>query len=217
MTTFQKPIGVMGGSFDPIHFGHLRTATELVQIIDLQKILLIPCQAPVHKERSFAAPQHRLAMIQLALADDSRIVASDQELIRETPSYTIETLTALRKTHPDVPLVLIMGSDAFVNIATWKNWHSIPDFAHIVVAVRAGQKMHLDSEIERFLKTRQTLDYGDLHETLAGKIFLQFVTPLDISSTAIRCQLEAGYSPRYLLPDTVLAYIKTHHLYELLP
>lgn len=213
MTTL-KPIGIMGGTFDPIHCGHLRTAIELLQILDLEQVRLIPCQTPVHKDQALVKPVHRLAMLALAISEEPRLVSDDREIMRETPSYMINTLQSLRKDYPDRPLVLILGSDAFINFATWKSWKEITDIAHIVVAIRAGQKMHLDSEMERFLNAHQDLDYGCLHDTLAGKIFLQFVTPLDISSTAIRCQLEAGYSPRFLLPDPVLAYIKNHHLYE---
>lgn len=210
----KKPIGVMGGTFDPVHFGHLRTANELLQILNLQEVRFIPCQSPVHKDAATASPNHRLAMLQIALGDAPGLLVDDRELLRNGPSYMIETLQSLRAEFPETPLALIVGSDAFINFATWKSWRSIIDLAHIVVPIRAGHKMPLDAEMERFLKAHQDLDYGCLHESLAGKIFLQYVTPLDISSTAIRCQLEAGYNPQFLLPDPVLAYIRTHHIYE---
>lgn len=210
----NKPIGIMGGTFDPIHYGHLRTAVELLQILDLAEIRFIPCQIPVHKDEVHAAPKQRLAMLELALTDTVGLKIDDRELQRPTPSYMIETLASLRQEYPDTPLALIMGSDAFINLATWKSWRELTDYAHIVVAIRAGKKMLLDSEMERFLNAHQDLDYGCVHESLAGKVFLQFVSALDISSTMIRCQLEAQYNPQFLLPDAVLAYIKTHHLYE---
>lgn len=210
----KKPLGIMGGTFDPVHFGHLRTAIELLQILDLQEVRFVPCQSPVHKDNALAKPHHRLAMLQIAIGNTPGLVVDDREITRESASYMVDTLHSLRKDYPDTPLVLIVGSDAFINFATWKNWRNIIDLAHIVVPIRAGQKMPLDSEMERFLIAHQDLDFGCLHESIAGKIFLQFVTPLDISSTAIRCQLEAGYNPQFLLPDPVLAYIKTHHLYE---
>ncbi|MFN7097830.1 MAG: nicotinate-nicotinamide nucleotide adenylyltransferase [Gammaproteobacteria bacterium] len=153
-------------------------------------------------------------MLQIAIGDTPGLVIDDRELVRDTASYMIETLHSLRKEYPDTPLVLIVGSDAFINLASWKNWRNIIDIAHIVVPIRANQKMLFDTEMQKFLNAHQDLDFGCLHEDIAGKIFLQFVTPLDISSTAIRCQLEAGYNPQFLLPDSVLAYIKTHHLYE---
>ncbi|NNM59153.1 MAG: nicotinate-nucleotide adenylyltransferase [Legionellales bacterium] len=217
MTNFrplEKPIGIIGGTFDPIHFGHLRTAMELLQIFDLEKIHFVPCHSPVHKGDPLASAAHRLAMLHLAVANEPRLVPDDREIARDTPSYMIDTLQSFRKAHPDRPLALIVGSDAFINLATWKNWRHLIELAHIIVAIRAGQKMLLDTEMENFLNAHHDLDYGASHEELAGKIFLQFVTPLDISSTMIRCQVGAHYSPEFLLPDSVLAYIKTHQLYE---
>lgn len=213
-TLGKKPIAILGGTFDPVHHGHLRTALELKQILDLHQVRFLPCQQPVHKENSLASPAHRLQMLHIAIANEPSFVIDDRELQRDTPSYMVDTLTSLRKDFPDTPLVLIMGSDAFVNLASWKNWRQLIELAHIVVAIRAGKKMTLDSEMDRFLTAHQDLDYGCLHESLSGKVFLQFVTALDISSTAIRCQLEASYNPRFLLPDSVLDYIHQHHLYS---
>lgn len=214
MTTVKKPLGIVGGTFDPVHSGHLRTAMELLQIFDMERIHLIPCHSPVHKDEPLASAKHRLAMLHLAVAEESRLVPDDCEIVKETPSYTIDTLQSFRKAHPDRSLALIMGSDAFTNLATWKNWRRFTELAHIIVAIRAGQKMPLDTEMQTFLNAHQDLDYGGLHEEISGKIFLQFVTPLDISSSMIRCQISAHYSPRFLLPDPVLDYIKTHQLYE---
>ncbi len=208
-----KPIGILGGTFDPVHHGHLRTALELKQILDLQSVRFLPCKMPVHKEEAHANAEHRLNMLQLAIADEPDFVIDDREIQRHSASYMVESLTSLRDELPDTPLALILGSDVFADLPSWKNWRQSIELAHIVIAVRAGQKMHLDSEMERFLNAHQDLDYGSLHESVAGKIFLQFVTPLDISSNAIRCQLEAGYDARFLLPDTVLAYIKKQRLY----
>jgi nicotinate-nucleotide adenylyltransferase len=210
----KKPIGILGGTFDPVHHGHLRTALELQQILDLQQVRFIPCQQPVHKDNSIADASHRLQMLTIATANEPSFVVDDREIQRASPSYMVETLASLRKEFPDTPLVLILGSDAFVNLASWHNWQQLIELAHIAVAIRAGKKMTLDSEMDRFLLAHQDLDYGCFHESLAGKVFLQFVTALDISSTAIRCQLEANYNPRYLLPDSVLDYIHQHHLYR---
>jgi nicotinate-nucleotide adenylyltransferase len=209
-----KPIGILGGTFDPVHHGHLRTALELKQILDLQSIRFLPCNIPVHKEKTHASAEHRIKMLHLAIADEPTFVVDDREIQRQSPSYMIESLTSLRQEFPDTPLVLILGSDVFTHLPDWKNWRQLIELAHIAIAVRAGKKMHLDSEMERFLTAHQDLDYGCLHESLAGKIFLQFVTPLDISSNTIRCQLEAGYDARFLLPDTVLTYIKNNQLYS---
>lgn len=135
-----KPIGILGGTFDPVHFGHLRTALELKQILDLQEIKFLPCHTPVHKELPSAHPHHRIAMLQLAIANESGFALDDRELRRATPSYMIETLTSLRQELNDTPLILIMGSDAFTNLPTWKNWQQLLDMAHIAVAIRAGKK-----------------------------------------------------------------------------
>jgi nicotinate-nucleotide adenylyltransferase len=177
-------------------------------------VRFIPCRIPVHKEAAHASPEHRLAMLHLAVANEPTFVIDEREIHRTTPSYMAETMTSLRHEFPDTPLALILGSDVFTNLASWKNWHQLIELGHIIIAIRAGKKMHLDSEMDRFLQAHQEMDYSALHESLAGKIYLQMVTPLDISSNAIRCQLEAGYNPRFLLPETVLDYIKTHNLYS---
>ena len=135
----NKPIGILGGTFDPVHYGHLRTALELFQILNLAEIRFMPCQIPVHKDEVHADPKHRLAMLELALAGTPEFKVDHRELQRSTPSYMIETLISLRKEYPDTPLALIMGSDAFINLATWNSWQELTDYAHIVVAIRAGK------------------------------------------------------------------------------
>ena len=211
----KKPLAIMGGTFDPIHFGHLRTALELYQILDLESIQFLPCHQPVHKEKTRVLPLHRLAMLTLAIQDIPCFQVDDREIrAHDRPSYMIDTLISLRKSYPDQPLALILGSDAFMQVTSWKKWQHLTDYAHLIVPIRAAKKMPLEPELDRFLAQRQVLDYGALHDTLSGSIFLQSVTALDISSQAIRCQLEAGYDPHFLLPEAVLHYIKNNHLYE---
>lgn len=211
---FSAPaaIGIMGGTFDPIHNGHLRTALELSQIIDLKQIRFIPCKIPVHKDFTHASSEDRLAMLELAIANQPQFTADDRELRRDSPSYMIETLTSLREEISE-PICLILGSDAFLQLPTWHRWEQILNLAHIIVAIRPGQDFAPTGEILQLLDKNQLDDRDGLHENSHGHIFIQSVTQLDISATHIRAQLQAGYSPRYLLPESVLEYIQTKSIY----
>lgn len=209
----SKPIGIFGGTFDPIHYGHLRAALELYQILDLQEVRFIPCQTPVHKQSTLTSASHRLAMLQLAIEGVAGLTLDSREVNRNTPSYMIDTLQSLRQDFPKEPLCLILGTDSFLSLSGWKQWQNFLDIAHIVVALRPGYRLSPCSELERMIHHHQATDKADLQENKHGLIYVQLITQLDITATAIRQQISAGYNPSFLLPEKVWHYIQQHKLY----
>lgn len=206
-------IGVLGGTFDPIHFGHLRPALEVHESLGLQALLFIPSHVPPHRDAPVAAARHRLAMVEHAIAGVPGFRIDSRELDRSGPSYTVDTLRALRaEIGAERPLLLIMGLDAFAGLDTWHRWREIPALAHVVVARRPGSTMPEDAaylELAGATESRSALE-----DRACGLVFFQSVTQLDISATDIRERLSGGRSPRYLLPDSVWHYITEHHLYQ---
>lgn len=212
-------IGLFGGTFDPVHFGHLRLATEVAETFRLDKVIFLPAGLPYHRGRgAHASGEERLTMLKLATQRDARFDVDDRELKRQGPTYTFDTLSEIRKERgADVPMVFLLGSDAFAKIDTWHRWTELFDLAHFVVAVRAG-----DPEWEskgpgvfpRDAWPRMTLNPRELAGTPAGKVMTYVMTPIAISSTAIREIAGDGGSIRYLTPDPVVEYIRNHHLYS---
>lgn len=211
----QQAIGILGGTFDPIHFGHLRTALELYQAHELAEVRLIPCYQPVHRKLPVASPEDRLAMVRTAIADESALKVDDCEIVRKGPSYTIDTLETLRQSLPKTPLCLIMGIDALLGFPSWHRWEDILKLAHLLIAHRPQYHLPKTGIVADLLKKRLKTHSSALHECLAGTIVLHPVTPLEISATDIRKQISSGRSPRYLLPDAVYEYIKQHGVYSI--
>ena len=202
-------IGIFGGTFDPVHYGHLRSALELKELFELDHIRLIPCAQPVHRDEPSATAAQRLEMLQIALQNQSDFVVDAQELERSGGSYTFHTLEKLRFDYPNEPLLLFIGSDAFNEFTTWFRWRELFNFAHIVVITRPNAALN---PLDEFFKSRLTDDKSQLKQ-LAGRLFFQEITQLAISATAIRGMIAAKQNPRFLLPDAVLDYIFKHQLY----
>lgn len=202
-------IGIFGGTFDPVHYGHLRSALELKELFQLDHIRLIPCASPVHRDEPHATAWQRLEMLNLAIQNQSDFVIDGQELERAGGSYTFHTLTALRATYPTQPLLLFIGSDAFNDLTSWFCWQKLFDLAHIVVITRPNAPLN---PLNDFLNARLTSDKSQLKQ-LAGQLFFQEITQLAISATAIRGMIAAKQNPRFLLPDAVLDYIIQNQLY----
>lgn len=210
-----KHIGILGGSFDPIHFGHLRTALELVELVAMDALLLVPCGQPPHKTRLHASAADRLHMVQLAVAGDSCLSVDSRESKRPGPSYTVETLETLRQQYGEgTALSLCVGVDAFVQLASWHRWQEIIALAHIVVTARPGWQVpqHL-GELECW-RDRIVESPAGLRDANCGKLCFVSLTPVDISATGIRQRVSDGRSPRYLVPDTVWQYIDQQGLYR---
>lgn len=214
-------IGLLGGTFNPIHFGHLRMAQELADTLNFNEVRFIPAANPPHKSAPAVSAEHRAAMVRLSLADNPTFTFDDRELLRTGASYTIDTLNSLRdELGSEVSLVLIMGSDAFTKFNTWHRWEEIIQLCHITLVQRPlplknsnHAKEILSEPLETFLHNHYTENSNDLHDSPAGFVNMQQVTALDISSTAIRHALQQKKSARYLMPENVIHYINTHELY----
>lgn len=212
----MPPIGIFGGTFDPIHFGHLRLAEEMAAAIGLSRVLFIPAGQPPHRGAPRTAAAHRLAMVRRAIAGNPRFEVDAREIQRPAPSYTVDTLAALRaELGNEQPLWLLLGADAFLGLAGWHQWRRLFDLANIAVAARSGaQSLRPDAlpdELKHELSQRQQA--AGSAACPAGAVLLRQMTPLGISATAIRDTLARRDSARYLLPDAVLDYIHEHQLY----
>ncbi len=206
-------VGLFGGTFDPIHFGHLRTALELRDHLQLDEIRFALCGCPPHGKNPIASAAIRLGMLKAALADQSGFVVDEQELNRPGPSYTIDTLEALRAESKSRSLGLIVGMDAFIGIGSWHRSEDILRFAHIIVAKRPGAQLPESGTAGALLAAHGMSEPAALAATPAGGIWVESVTQLEISSSAIRTSALAGQSQRYLVPDAVAIQIETTGCY----
>lgn len=214
MELTARPVGILGGTFDPIHYGHLRPALELLETLKLAEVRFIPCRVPAHRDTPSITAEQRLELVQLAIAEQAGFVIDGRELCRPGTSYMIDTLSSLRAELGVTPLCLILGSDAFRELMTWRRWQELTDLAHIVVMRRPGADQPLPPLLEDFVSSRLIDQPQALHDRPAGSILWQTVTPLAISATQIRRLLMRGQSARYLLPEPVLAHIHAHALYQ---
>lgn len=203
-------IGIYGGTFNPVHYGHLRTALEVKELFDLEQVRLIPCRLPPHRQQPGVDGEMRLAMLQIAIADTPGLVADRRELDREGHSYMVDTLASLRAENPDSGLILFIGTDAFAGLERWHQWQRLFDYAHLVVMTRPACQMPILSD---FLRERLCEDRRQLQQRKSGRLFFQAVTALDISATAIRELITDDRNPQFLLPEAVIAYIRQHQLY----
>ena len=210
-------IGVFGGTFDPVHFGHLRPALDVKQALGLREMRLIPAFQPPHRELPVANPGQRLTMLRAAVGDEPDLLVDNREMRREGVSYMVDTLLSLREELGDEPLCLVLGADAFLQLDSWHQWQRIPELAHLVIAHRPGWEMEVDllsEELQQLWQQRLAAEATEMMAQSAGKLWLQPVTQLDISATRIRDLVAAGMSPRFLLPDAVWNLIRMHGLYR---
>ena len=196
----MKPLGIFGGTFDPIHLGHLCVAWEASELLDAD-VLMMPSGIPPHRPPPIASSPQRLAMLEVALRGQSRLILDGRELARSGPSYTVDTLVELRDEHGGRPLVLLLGTDAFAGLPDWHGWHRLFELAHIGVLSRPGEQATLPEELQRETADRWVDDATSLQSAPAGQVMALSVTPLEISATRIRQLLAAGREPRYQLPS----------------
>lgn len=199
----SEPIGIFGGTFDPIHYGHLRTAFEVWQSLRLAQVRFLPTGDPPHRDESLAPPELRLDMVRAAIAGQNAFVADDREMRRGGLSYSVDTLFDLRREYPERSLCLLLGMDAFLGMPHWHRWREIFDLAHVVVAHRPGWKAPITGPLGEVMVDRGTGSVRDLHAAAAGRIYVHAVTQLEISSTELRQLIVAGRDLRYLVPDAV--------------
>lgn len=195
----MKPLALFGGTFDPVHLGHLSVAWEAAELLDAE-VRLMPANVPPHKPAPLATPDQRVAMLHAALQKQDRLTVDTRELRREGPSYTYDTLRELREEQGARPLVLLLGADAFAGLPTWHRWRELFDVAHLGVLSRPGAEVELPHTLWAEIDTRRTEDVSALRAKPAGCVIELAVTPLEISATRIRELLAAGRDPRYLLP-----------------
>jgi len=198
----SKLIGIMGGTFDPIHYGHLRPALDVMQQLALDQVRFIPNRIPPHREPPLLSDQQRAELVQLAIADTPGFVMDERELSRDGPSYMVDTLACLKQAYPDAHLCLIMGMDAFNGFQQWHRWEAILELCHLIVTTRPGADM-ADGVSKSILANAVCQDPQCLRSTPAGQILLQCVTQLDISATQIRECLQSGRSTQFLLPEAL--------------
>ena len=199
----MRPIGIFGGTFDPIHYGHLRTALELKLLLDLAKVHIVPCANPPHRTAPMSDGALRLRMVAAAIRGEPGFVADDRELKRAGVSYTVDTLASFRAELPDGSLCLLLGMDAFLGLPQWHRWRELTSLAHIVVAHRPGSDTPTRGPLGELLCERRAPSATALASKPAGWIHVQPVTQLEISSTDLRDSLRAGRDPKFLVPDSV--------------
>ena len=209
----KEPIGLFGGTFDPIHYGHLRTAFELWQLLRLEQVRFLPTGNPPHREASLAPAALRLEMVRAAIAGQPEFVVDDREMRRSGVSYTVDTLLDVRREHPDRSLCLLLGMDAFLGVPHWHRWREIFDLAHVVVAHRPGWKAPITGPLGEVMVDRGTGSIRDLHNATAGRIFVHAVTQLEISSTDLRALIQSNRDLRYLVPEAVRELIVSSGCY----
>lgn len=208
------PVGILGGTFDPVHFGHLRTALEVLQDLRLDEVRLIPCHVPPHRDAPAAAPAQRLRMLRAAVEGVPGLRVDERELDRGGISYTVDTLRELRAELGATPLVLILGSDAFCGLPSWHAWRELPGLCHFVVAQRPGWDPPAQGEAAALLHAGASDDPEAVHARGAGRVLRRTVTQLEISASRIRAEVGAGRSPRFLVPEAVLNIIEEEGLYR---
>lgn len=199
----MRKIGIFGGTFDPVHLGHLRPALEILDALSLDEIRFIPAGLPPHRGVPRASAGLRLAMLKAALADQARFLVDERELGKTTPCYTVETLTGLRAEFPDDALYLLVGMDAFLGFPSWRDWRRLFELAHVVVAHRPGWVFRGEGALADILPAHLAGAAHELNGQRAGRVLMQTVTQLEISATQVRATIAAGRDPRYLVPDPV--------------
>ena len=209
-----RPTGILGGTFDPVHYGHLRAAVEVREKLGLHAVRMLPSARPPHRAAPAASAGHRLEMLRLAIARQPGLEADDCELRREGPSWMVDTLSDIReRVGGATPLVLIVGQDAANGLDSWYEWRRLFALAHIAVMRRPDARSAYRGELADEMRERRASKPGDLHGVPCGRVLPVRITQLDISSTAIRSLVAAGRSAAFLTPPPVTDYITEHRLY----
>ncbi|WP_127957721.1 nicotinate-nucleotide adenylyltransferase [Serratia microhaemolytica] len=212
----HKLLALFGGTFDPIHYGHLRPVEALAQEIGLERVTLLPNHVPPHRPQPEANAQQRLAMVQIAIAEHPLFTVDDRELHRITPSYTIDTLEELRQQHgADTRLAFIIGQDSLLSLHKWHRWQDLLNYCHLLVLARPGYQQQMETVVlQHWLEQHQVRRPVELHRQSAGYIYLANTPLWEISATEIRQRHQQGISCDDLLPRSVQRYIELQGLYR---
>jgi nicotinate-nucleotide adenylyltransferase len=199
-----QPLAIFGGTFDPIHIGHLRAAWEAAEALGAE-VRLVPAKIPPHRPQPVASPEQRVAMLRAALAGQDRLRLDLRELDRSGPSFTFDTLTSLRsEVGGQRPLVLVIGADAFAGLAGWHRWRELFELAHVCVLTRPAQIPAMPDELAAEVAARHADGVETLRAAPAGRVLDMVVSALGISATRIRALLAEGHEPRWLVPQALL-------------
>ena len=210
----RKTIALFGGTFNPVHFGHLRMALELKEVLGFDEMRLLPSHQPAHRAEPGVTASARSEMLALALERCPELQLDERELQREGPTYTVDTLETLRAELGDeVSISFCMGLDSLLGLPGWHRWERLIELAHLVVVTRPGWQLPRQGEVADLLSAHRG-EAEDLKRSAAGRVLLREQTLLPISATGIRSLIASGRSPQYLLPERVLDYIQTHQLYK---
>ncbi len=211
--TGDEPLALLGGTFDPVHYGHLRCAEQARRELSLEYLYLLPAGQPPHRGDPQASAAQRLEMLALAREEFPRLLIDDRETRRAGPSYMVDTLQELRTIHPDRPLLLLIGQDAANQLHSWHHWRRLFDLAHIVILTRPEAHIEYEPDLAAQVGLRAAGDTRELADSPAGRILQLDVEPVDVSATAIKRHIRSGKTPRRMLPEAVLAYITENRLY----
>ncbi|NVK22131.1 MAG: nicotinate-nucleotide adenylyltransferase [Kangiellaceae bacterium] len=205
---------ILGGTFDPVHFGHLRIAQEMLNLFPQAKISLMPAAYPPHRPAPGASTEQRIEMLELVLDQHPGLQLDTRELKRTEPSYSVVTLRQIREEVVDGSVIFLMGTDAFAKLDQWYQWQELIQLTNILVVGRPSSELPDSGTVAEFFRRHQVDDLSELTEHPSGRVGYYEMPQLDISSTYIREQIKSGFSPRFLLPDVILNYINQHELYQ---
>lgn len=203
---------IFGGTFDPVHFGHVLSARALGECFDDARVVMIPCQVPPHRSQPAVKARHRLKMLELAVAEEPMITVDDCELKREGKSFTFDTLSMYRAQLPDTPLCFVLGNDSWVTLTTWYRWRELINLAHLVVLARPGETVAESDELQDWAAGR--LAEPDVISRQAGSVVKLTLEQFDISATNVRKALSEGQSVSDYVPADVINYITENQLYR---
>ena len=212
-------VGIFGGTFDPIHYGHLRIAAEIVKTVGLQKLHFVPAGMPRLRHSPVASPQHRVEIVRLAIQKNPDFVLDEREINRDGVSYSIDTVREFKQEFgEEVRLCFVLGADAFINLPEWSNWKELFNLCHFIVSTRPGYtltliKELLSKELREECSQRWVSNTESLRKDTSGLIFIASTTMLDISATSIRAHIAVGRSVRHLVPSVTVNYISENKLY----
>jgi len=213
----QQAIVILGGTFDPIHIGHLRSAVEVAEFLDVEQVRLVPANNPAHRSAPACSSEQRLKMLQLATANEPKLQVDSREYLRSGPSYMVETLISLRQEFgASIPVILVLGMDAFLDLADWYRWLEIPELAHLLLLTRPGDSgmERASDELQHFLDLREVKCKTSLLNDCCGNILVTRLSQIDVSASYIRNAIRQGQSIRYLVPEPVFDFIHDHKIYR---
>jgi nicotinate-nucleotide adenylyltransferase len=205
LASAYRPLAILGGTFDPVHLGHLRVAWEAAEFLDAE-VRLMPANVPPHRPQPVASAAQRVAMLRAALQGQERLLLDERELHRDGPSYTVDTLIGLREEIGNMrPVVLLVGADAWSGLPSWHRWQELFGLAHVGVLTRAGHEIVEPDALATLTSMCRTSDAGDLSRAASGRVIHIRVSALEISATQVRREIAEGRQPRFLVPDSLLS------------